>query len=188
VFRVGFVGGRRGCAHSSCGVPTFRGREVMSPSGMMRWFDSSSPTPNAVFRQGAALTQVRGHESAPPEKTSVLGLSAGPLGSRYEPPVLTPHAPSTKGPAIYRGPERGQNPPAMFAGARGSSSSTLRWPTVAIRSASRPQVGGLASDRPSAGQCPLVKARETVRRPVRVGRFHGVGVARPEESGLTVSH
>jgi hypothetical protein len=42
-------------------------------------------------RQGAA-TQRSGHASAPPEKTSVLGLSAGPLGSRYGPPVLIPCA------------------------------------------------------------------------------------------------
>ena len=132
-------------------------------------------------RQGAA-TQRSGHASAPPEKTSVLGLSAGPLGSRYGPPVLIPHAPVPKGNAIYRGPERGTNPPALFAGARGSSSSTLGRPTVVFRSASRPQVGGLTSDSPSAGQGPLVKAPETVRRPVRVGRLHGIGIARPEES------
>jgi hypothetical protein len=116
------------------------------------------------------------------EKTSVLGLSAGPLGPRYGQPVLIPHAPSTKGPAINRGPERGQNPPDSFRVLCGSSSSTLGRPTVVFRSASRPQVGGLTSDSSLAGHGPLIKAPQAVFPQSGVGRFVGIGIARPEES------
>jgi hypothetical protein len=96
-------------------------------------------------------------------------------------PVLTPHAQVPQGNRIYRGPERGMNPPDLFRVLCGSSSSTLGRPIVVFRSASKPQVGGLTSDRPSAGQCPLVKVPGAFPlRSVGVGRFHGVGVTRPE--------
>jgi hypothetical protein len=154
------------------------GRKVLAILGIRSQSARHHKAPSC--RQGAA-TQRREHESAPPEKTRVLGLPAGPLGPRYGQPVLIPHAPSRKRPAIYRGPERGQNPPAMFAGARGGSSSTLGRPTVVFRSASRPTGSGPASDRPLAGQCPLVKAPEAVSPQSGVGRFHGIGIARSEK-------
>jgi hypothetical protein len=95
-------------------------------------------------------------------------------------PVLTPHAPSRKPKAIYRVPARGVNPPDS-SGAGGSGES------LHARTAHRgfprrkwPQVGGLTSDSSRAGQGTLVKARGTVSRPLRVGRFPGVGVVRPQ--------
>jgi len=70
-----------------------------------RRFDSAGVHQQAPFcRQGAA-TQRSGHESAPPEKTSVHGLPAGPHGPRYGQPVLIPHVPSSESERrVYRGP------------------------------------------------------------------------------------
>lgn len=141
-----------------------RGRHPMPPE----WFDSTRQPQAPFCRQGAA-TPANGPASAAPIKDRWSRRS----------PVLTPHAPSRKPKAIYRGPERGTNPPELFSGARGSSSSTLGRPTVVFRSASRPQVGGLTSDSSRSGHGPLVKAPRTARL---VGRFNGVGVARPRES------
>ncbi len=111
------------------------------------------------------------------QQMGLHGLHPKNTADRDRLPVLTPHAPSRKPKAIYRVPERGTNPPDS-SGASGSSSNTPGRPTVVFLSASRPQVGGLTSDSSLAGQCTLVKARETVRLSAVVGRFHGVGVIR----------
>lgn len=142
-----------------------------------------SPVPERGSRLASQRTQqvgafcVLASGRASVQLTGLHGPHPANTADRDRLPVLTPHAPSRKPKAIYRGPERGTNPPDLFRAPGGRSSSTPSRPIVADDSASEPQVGGPASDRPSAGQCPLVKARSTASPPqYRVGRFYGVGV------------
>jgi hypothetical protein len=112
------------------------------------------------------------------EKTSVLGLSAGPLGPRYGQPVLIPHAPSSESDRRYTEAPKGDKTrpirrvPVAAAVAR---SDGPPWFSLAqVGHGWRTDLRKLLSGARSSG-------KGSVRSPV-VGWSNGIGIARPEES------
>jgi hypothetical protein len=133
----------------------------------------------APSSSGRASTQQTGLYRPHPRKTADSVTS----------PVLTPHAQVAKAKGIYRGPERGTNPPDFFGCLVAGAVARRVGPSW--RTTAQVATVGAPTTRKAlkTGHRPLVKVPGTANPPaVRVGRFYGVGVARPENTQGSPAH